>query len=144
MKQQRPWLTKTSCQLQFQLPYIYDELSLYCDVLPCNAASPSFPFSGVVINISCSTTAHRDASDHRICVVMPFGDWEGGELCFVEQGLVVKLHSCDFVAFPSHTNTHFNLHYKGLRGSFVLHSDRQGENWVKDFNGWQQHIMCHK
>jgi hypothetical protein len=75
---------------------------------------------------------------------MPFGDWEGGELCFVEQGLVVKLHSCDFVAFPSHTNTHFNLHYKGLRGSFVLHSDRQGENWVKDFNGWQQHIMCHK
>jgi hypothetical protein len=78
--------------------------------------------------------------DKRICVVMPFGDWEGGELCLYELGLVIKLKPGDIVIFPSCDITHFNLHFTGLRGSLVLHSDKQGDSWVQDFNGWSAHI----
>ena len=127
-------------QLQYQLPDIYDELSLYCKILPLNAHSPAFPFSGVVVNICVSTAAHRDVSDQRICIVIPFGQWEGGELCLYELGLVVKLQAGDVLVFPSCDITHFNLHFTGKRGSLVLHSDRQGKRWVKNYNGWQRYI----
>jgi hypothetical protein len=133
-----------STKLQFQVPDLYDELSMYCKILPLNAHSPSFPFSGVVINFCVSTSAHRDQSDQRICLVIPFGEWEGGEICLHELGLVIKLHPGDILVFPSCEITHFNLHFTGKRGSLVLHSDRQGARWVKDYNGWQRHIMKQK
>ena len=87
---------------------------------------------------------HRDQSDKRICVVIPFGDWEGGDICLYELGLVVKLRPGDVLVFPSCHITHFNLHFTGFRGSLVLHSDRQGANWVKDCNGWEKHVMRSK
>ena len=67
-------------QLQLQLPDVYDELSLYCKILPLNANTLAFPFSGVVVNLCVSTTAHRDHTAQQICVVIPFGEWEGGDL----------------------------------------------------------------
>jgi hypothetical protein len=130
-------------QLQYQLPDIYEELSLYCKILPFNANSPAYPFSGVVINLSVSTSAHRDANDKRICVVVPFGDWKGGEICLYELGLVMQLNPGDILVFPSCDITHFNLHFSGLRGSLVLHSDRQGDSWVDNFNGWKSFILRH-
>jgi hypothetical protein len=32
--------------------------------------------------------------------------------------------------------THFNLHFEGVRASLVLHSDKYGDQWVRDRNGW--------
>ena len=52
-----------------------------------------------------------------------------------ELGLVIKMKAGDVLAFPSWRFTHFNLHFSGLRGSFVLHSDKEGDSWVQDFNG---------
>jgi hypothetical protein len=128
-------------QLQYQLPEIYQELGIYCQMLPFNANTPSYPFAGFVLNFCVSTSGHRDLMDKRICVVIPFGVWQGGEICLYELGLVIKLKAGDIVVFPSCDITHFNLHFSGLRGSLVLHSDRQGDNWVKDFNGWSSHII---
>jgi hypothetical protein len=48
-------------------------------------------------------------------------------------GLVIKLKPGDI--------THFNLHFSGLRGSIVLHSDVTGDKWVEDFNGWIEQIL---
>ena len=128
-------------QLQFQLPEIYEELNLYCQVLPFNINSPAQPFSGIVINICVSTTGHRDRSDKHICVVIPFGDWQGGEICLYELGLIIKLNPGDILIFPSCDITHFNLHFSGIRGSVVFHSDRQGDAWTEGFNGWKSYIM---
>jgi hypothetical protein len=123
------------------MPEVYEELDIYCKILPLNALCPSFPFSGIVVNFCVSTSGHRDGNDHRLCVVIPFGKWSGGELCLHELGLVIDLKPGDILIFPSCDITHFNLHFRGKRGSLVLHSDRQGKGWVEDFNGWQQHIM---
>jgi hypothetical protein len=71
---------------------------------------------------------------------MPFGNWEGGEICLHELGLVIALRPGDILVFPSRNITHFNLHYTGVRGSMVLHSDRQGDNWVENCNGWERHV----
>lgn len=137
-------LTLIIWQVQHHLPKQFEELTIYCKVLPFNTHCPSAPFSGVVINISVCTTAHRDGSDHRMCLVLPFGNWVGGELVIYELGLVLKLHPLGFVVFSSCDFTHFNLHFSGVRGSMVLHSDRQGAKWTSNRNGWNKHIMYHK
>lgn len=93
-----------------------------------------------MLNISVSTHGHRDAMDKKICVVAPFGLWKGGELCLFEVGLVLKLKPGDVVIFPSCDITHFNLAFQGLRASLVLHSDRQGDEWGTDRNGWKEVI----
>jgi hypothetical protein len=113
----------------------------YCDNLCLNDQLETRPFSGMVVNFCVSTDAHRDWSDNRMCLVVPFGTWEGGEIVLHELGLVIKMHSGDGLAFPSCNITHFNQHFTGLRGSLVFHSDIQGENWLKDQNGWGGHIL---
>ncbi|KAJ7024503.1 hypothetical protein C8F04DRAFT_892251, partial [Mycena alexandri] len=66
--------------LKEYLPDDYDELSIYVEQLPLDASSPCYPFGGFVINLSACTWAHRDAGDKRLCLVVPFGEYEGGEL----------------------------------------------------------------
>lgn len=70
-----------------------------------------------------------------MCAVVPFGDFEGGELVFYELGLVLQLTSGDVVTFRSERLTHFNLHYVGVRGSIVFHSDGDLKRWVEKKNG---------
>jgi hypothetical protein len=93
-----------------------------------------------VLNFCVSTDGHRDHIDKKICIVIPFGEWEGGEICLYELGLVIKLKAGDILVFPSCDITHFNLHFSGLRGSLVLHSDREGDNWVENRNGWSSYM----
>ncbi|KAJ7609977.1 hypothetical protein DFH06DRAFT_924634, partial [Mycena polygramma] len=66
--------------LQKRFPDEYQDLSIYCDVLPMNAACPSYPFGGFVLNLRASTWAHRDHGDKMLCVVIPFGRYTGGQL----------------------------------------------------------------
>jgi hypothetical protein len=128
-----------SVQLQKQLPDIYDDLSIFADVLPGHEVAPAHPFCGIVLNINVVTGAHRDFKDLEICLVIDIGDHVGGELCLVEPGIVLRLRNGDMAIFPSGRITHFNLHYTGTRASMVLHSDGEGVKWGRDRNGWEHH-----
>lgn len=93
-----------------------------------------------MVNLRVSTWAHRDHGDKQLCVVIAFGKYTGGELCVYEIGLKFDLQMGDVLIFPSCDLTHFNMHFSGKRGTLVLHSDRQGDEWVKDCRGWAAYI----
>lgn len=123
------------------LPSEYEHLSATASLLPDNCASAVRPFVGLVINLNVSTLAHRDAKDDSICLVLAIGDFDGGELCLYEPGLLVPLRHGDFVVFPSCSVTHFNLCYTGQRASIVLHTDREMVKWrAEDRNGWKNNM----
>ncbi|KAJ7169086.1 hypothetical protein C8R43DRAFT_876548 [Mycena crocata] len=123
-----------------RFPDVYKELSIYCDVLPLNAACPCYPFGGFVLNLCVSTWAHRDHGDKRLCVVLPFGNFVGGQLCLYELGFKFDLKVGDCLIFPSCDITHFNMHFLGKRGTLVLHSDQQGDLWARNYRGWGAYI----
>jgi len=87
------------------------------------------------------TEAHVDANDDTICVVIPFGAYKGGELVLHEAGLVLELQEGDILIFPSYLITHFNLHFTGVRGSVVMHSDKEVKSWNTNRNGWDNHMV---
>ena len=80
-------------------------LQQWVDILPSNEFSLVFPFSGLVINVNVAMCAHHDCGDLSLCSVLEISDCEGGELCMMEPGLVLRLRSGDAVAFPSHKVT---------------------------------------
>ncbi|EPQ50213.1 hypothetical protein GLOTRDRAFT_134150 [Gloeophyllum trabeum ATCC 11539] len=108
--------------------------------LPLNSRVPLFPFTGLVFNFNAASKAHRDKNDLGFCLVLPFGDYKGGHLCLQEQGWVIDLQPGDFLIFRSSGTTHFNLRYKGIRGSIVGHTDKEFLSWLGDFNGWKDNI----
>ncbi|KAG6914250.1 hypothetical protein DXG01_001456 [Tephrocybe rancida] len=123
--------------LQHHLPQEYEQLVAYVDHLPLKASSPAHPFGGFILNFCVSTHSHRDFGDKILCVVVPFEDYTGGELCLFEPGLVIDLAPGDVFIFPSADITHFNLHFEGVCLSLVLHSDKQGDSWAADTNFWE-------
>ncbi|KAI0055056.1 hypothetical protein BV25DRAFT_1816167 [Artomyces pyxidatus] len=122
------------------LPEEHRVLKIEADVLPGNNQSPVYPFLGFVINLNVATKAHLDAQDKLLCLVMALGEYEGGELVMVEPGLVLPLRCGDLVAFQSCRITHFNLHFEGLRSSFVFHTDKAFRSWTEygHRNGWNR------
>lgn len=91
------------------------------DMMPAGIFPAVYPFQSWVLNLNVSTKAHRDPKDFGLCLVIPVGRFEGGELCMVETGLVLEMQSGDIVVFPSPEITHFNLHFKGrILYSFTL------------------------
>lgn len=126
--------------LQKHLPEAYKHLQVFCEMLPLNHCPHTFPFPGFVLNIQVCTEAHTDTNDDSICVVIPFGNFKGGELVLHEAGLVLELEEGDILIFPSHRLTHFNLHFEGVRGSYVMHSDKHVKSWTEDNNGWGPHM----
>ncbi|KAH9919276.1 uncharacterized protein B0H18DRAFT_882126 [Fomitopsis serialis] len=124
-------------QIEQTLPNDFEDLRIDAEVLPGNASPIVYPFLSLVINLNVVTLAHRDSQDKALCVVLPIGDFQGGDLCLYEPGLVLPLRSGDFVAFPSSCITHFNLHFNGHRASLVLHTDKEIDKWTKEGrNGW--------
>ncbi|KAJ6621440.1 hypothetical protein B0H10DRAFT_1945267 [Mycena sp. CBHHK59/15] len=111
-------------QLRHLLPEEYAELDVYIEVLPLSASCPSAPFGGFVVNVNSCTWGHRDVAS----------------CAFYEAGLVFDLQLGDVLVFPSQDLTHFNLHFKGKRGTLVLHTDRQSKALVNDCNGWSVHV----
>ncbi|PPR05289.1 hypothetical protein CVT26_011613 [Gymnopilus dilepis] len=121
------------------LPKEYEILDIYCDILPADDLSPVYPFTGFVVNFNVTTSIHRDWKDFSLCCVLAISDddCEGGELCFEELGLVMKLKSGDMVLFASSRLSHFNMPYQGERCSIVFHSDSGLDGWAyKNRNGW--------
>jgi hypothetical protein len=90
----------------------------------------SAPFTGFVLNLTCTTMGHQDNADDTLCVVIPFGSFTGGEFVEYETGLVLNIMPGDFFAFSSSKITHFNLPYCGCRGSLEFHSDAHSL-WIK-------------
>lgn len=128
-------------KLEFMLPPEYEHLQTIASILPDSNASPVHPFVGLVVNLNVITTAHRDSKDDTVCLVLALGDFEEGELCLYEPGLVIPLQHGHFVVFPSCDITHFNLHYRGRRASIVLHTDREMSKWAdSDRNGWNSNV----
>ncbi|KAG6847964.1 hypothetical protein H0H93_004586, partial [Arthromyces matolae] len=64
-------------QMSELLPKEYDEIKIYVEELPHNVSSPAHPFGGFVVNFCVATEGHRDARDLLLCVVIPFGQFEG-------------------------------------------------------------------
>ncbi|KAJ7661099.1 hypothetical protein B0H17DRAFT_1144802 [Mycena rosella] len=123
--------------LKTLLPNEYYSISVFASKLPLNERSLAHLFGGYVINIRVSTRGHRDTGDKLFCVVIPFGEWTGGELVTFEPGCVFRPKAWDAIIFPSCDITHFNLEHQGSRLSLVLHSDKYGDGWVQDLNGWE-------
>lgn len=121
-------------QLRNHLPQDYDTISFTVETAPYHESSPAYPFGGFVLNLNIRTNVHRDAKDHHMCVVIPFGEFIGGELVLLELGLVVPLRSGDIIIFPSVRISHFNLDYSGVRGSVVLHTDSSNTGWTAENN----------
>jgi hypothetical protein len=130
---------------------------MMADVLPGNHVPAVYPFQSMVVNLNAITEAHRDKMDSQICLVLPIGDFEGGEICMMETGLVIRLKPGDFVVFRSSEITHFNLHYRGKalfypnptpflldcigqRASLVLNTDKCMKSWAEDCNGWIDNV----
>jgi hypothetical protein len=132
--------THVSDIIKKHLPDIHSELTVFCDILPLNEDPMTRPFPGCVINLQVSTEAHLDSGDDLICVVIPFGNFEDGELVLFEAGLIIDMREGDFFIFPSFHLTHFNMSFKGVRGSVVMHSDKGALRWKLDRNGWMNHI----
>ncbi|KAG1785613.1 uncharacterized protein HD556DRAFT_1212288, partial [Suillus plorans] len=93
------------------LPEEYEFLIQYVDLLPGKPGSPVVPFLSLVVNINVCTLAYRDGKDLIYCLVLLLGDFKHGELVLKEQGLVVGLHSRDFMIFLSKDTTYFSLDY---------------------------------
>ena len=123
------------------LPEQYKRIKAFVDVLPLNERPTSYPFPGFVLNIQVSTEGHLDAGDNTICVVIPFRSWDNGGIVLYEPRLLLDLSPGDILIFPSYKITHFNLHFSGFRYSVVMHSDKYGESWARDRNGWTNHIV---
>ena len=107
-------------------------------MLPSNSFAPADPWSGIVVNANCATRAHRDVGDDDYCMVVVVSDCEGGDLVFHELGLVFSARNGDASIFRSSKLTHYNLDFKGTRGSLVFHSDKAGKRWEDDANGWKR------
>lgn len=126
------------------LPDEYEVLMELVDSIPGGYQPPVPPFLSLVVNLNICSEAHRDSMDKKnICMVIPIGSFEGGELVLVEQGLVLEVGNGDVVVFRSGESTHFNLDYSGQRASFVLHTDREMVSWQKDKNFWGGNYYYH-
>lgn len=108
------------------------------DVLPLFENTTSSVFAGFALNIGVQTLPHRDAFDlKQFCVVLSFGDAEGGDLCLAEAGLRFELRAGDVVAFMSAQLTHFNLPFSGRRLTIVCYTERSLEAWLHgNHNAW--------
>lgn len=79
-------------------------------------------FPTIAINFNVISKYHWDDNDdpNGLCVLVALGDFEGGELCFPQLQIVVKLKPGQVVIFPSCLLLHGNLPItKGIRFSVV-------------------------
>lgn len=124
-------------QIKQRLPEHFESLSEVYEALPFEPMfAPPYPFSKLVVNTGAQTEGHTDPKDDGLCVVIPFGEWEGGELCLYQPGLVLELQPGDVVAFPSDRIAHFNLEISGRRGSLVMATDKDNRGWMENKNHW--------
>lgn len=95
------------------------------DTVPLFDTSAAYPFTGFVFNLNSRSQGHLDGKDWSICIVIPIGEFDRGELVLEELGLVLCLNSGDCIAFRSQLITHYNLDFIGRRVSIACQTDRE-------------------
>ncbi|KJA13290.1 hypothetical protein HYPSUDRAFT_174114 [Hypholoma sublateritium FD-334 SS-4] len=141
-----------SSELKDFLPNIYQDLANYVDQLPGNDTNPAYPFAGFVLNLNVSTRLHRDRHDKDICLIVFVSECTGGALILYELGLVLDLDNGNGITFQSSKIMHCNMHFEGLRASFVFYTDRASDAWMVGQkgkgsvpnNGWANNIYFRK
>jgi hypothetical protein len=118
------------------LPEEYDALHVFAEILSLNDIPATF-----ILDIQVATKPHLDSGDQTACVVISFRNWIGGGLALHEAGLVLDLKHGDMVTFPLDRLVHFNLHFERVRCSVVLHTVKNGKDWMKDRNGWVSYMV---
>ncbi|KAJ6563104.1 hypothetical protein DFH09DRAFT_1035449 [Mycena vulgaris] len=124
-------------------PEAYDQVRVFADLLPLNTGSPVYPFAGFMMNFRVVTDGHKDPKDAKWCLIIFVKDGNGGHLCLHELGLKLDGKTGNILIFPSCWVTHFNTHFEGFRLSLVLHTDKEGDDWVEDGGGWASHVARH-
>ncbi|THU98875.1 hypothetical protein K435DRAFT_660033, partial [Dendrothele bispora CBS 962.96] len=117
-------------------PQLFSVIEGEVDIFPLQDSNPVRPFSSFVLNINVMTDVHRDRGDKNACIVIVLGQHSGGEICFQEAKVVVETVHGDSVTFCSDRVTHFNLPYKGVRASVVIHSDKRASEYQRNGFGW--------
>ena len=126
-------------QMKRVIPQETVELENLINNLPLNDSSPTKPYASLVLNCSVATKPHRDTGDFSCCLVVPFGEWQGGMLILYEPGLILILEDGQPCWFNSRKITHFNADMKGIRGSLVFHTDYGLQGWEK--NRYDQDVV---
>ena len=128
-------------QVEQYLPSLFESLAETFEDLPEEPGfTAPYPFTKLVVNLGAQLEGHLDPTDDGGCLIVPFGEWEGAELCLYNAGLVLELRSGDGVVFPSDRISHFNLLMSGLRGSLVMATDKGLRAWRKTRNCWEHAI----
>lgn len=80
-----------------------------------------------VLNVNLAVTAHCDSSDHigGICCVIVLGTFDGGELCFPDELVCIKVKHGTIVLFHSREYEHMVSRFIGTRFSIVLYADEK-------------------
>ena len=74
------------------------------------------------LNIDIAVHPHYDKKDYKngFCWIVPFGSYQGGNLCFQELDVEVELAAGDVCCFQSSCLYHWVKPYSGHRYSLVL------------------------
>lgn len=80
-----------------------------------------------VLNVNLAVSPHCDDWDHieGICCVIVLGEFVGGELCFPDELVCVKVKHGTIVLFHSRKFRHVVSRFVGIRFSIVLHADEE-------------------
>lgn len=113
----------TKFKLEKYIPKVHAEFKFALKWVPYGGRNIPI-FSSMVLNVNAILPGHRDHKDHRYCMVIPIGDFKGGELVLHELGLVFALQAGSILIFDSKNITHLNLDYTGERASLVFNVDR--------------------
>ena len=78
-----------------------------------------------VLNVNLAVTPHCDDFNHieGVCCVIVFGEFDGGELCFPDELICVKVKHDTIMLFHSKKFKHVVSKFIGTRFSIVLHAD---------------------
>jgi len=84
-------------------------------------------FGAVAVNVDYATEPHYDHDDfsNGLCWVMPFGNYTGGELKFLDLNIEADLQPGDLICFQSRHLFHGNNPYDGVRHSLVFFTNHE-------------------
>ncbi|PKK62737.1 hypothetical protein RhiirC2_789914 [Rhizophagus irregularis] len=94
-------------------------------------------FPMISINYNIISKYHLDKNDHKnsLAFLVVLGDFEGGEICFPEIKLVVKIRPGQVLVFSSRFLKHRNLKVtKGIRHSIVYYVHQDFFKELRNFN----------
>ncbi|KAJ3098035.1 hypothetical protein HDU96_000164 [Phlyctochytrium bullatum] len=95
-------------------------------------AVPGGMFGGMSINYNISTQLHKDADDlpNGWCLILPYGNYSGGDLNMVETGYRLKVAEGELALFRSNLLTHGNEGVRDERLALVFYTCANLYRWA--------------